>query len=322
LVIPKQRYTDAGQITLESLGIKASDNSDPLYNFYVDGFADIGSNYESYPYGTFDKKPSEEYADAIVSDLLELEAPGGIEVESILVTGLWMRVHHHLYDILKTCGTDDPNTDLMREHLDKAAALWIGRKQIHGSNTAGVMLYNLAERASVEFGQDKGESRVNSEFMSILERIQIQILSNECSVTLDSNNVGYEKMHQLLSDALQQMNILLVQRLIHFMSTNVDEEYTKLYALTLIPQIRACSTIDYSYFMDNVVLNTRFSHNTFDLSMTHLQKMYSCLGVTCGDIGSYSGSRVPQCEESVVEPNLLLAGYKPLSDIRRVSNEQ
>jgi len=311
---------EIGNKSLKSLGTDAFSYSanDPLYNFYVDGYRDIGNTYEKDTYGTFDKNPAEDYPHSITNDILLLNNfPDGIEVESILVTGLWMRVYHYLYDILRRCGSDSPNTKLMRENLDRAAQLWIGQKQVHGSNTAGVMLYNLAERASVEFGQDKGESVVNSEFLSILNQIRLLIISGTCGIEIEPRDIGNKSMHKLLSDAVRQMNTLLVQRLIHFMSTDVDIKFTKLYALSLIPQIRACSTVDYKYFMENVVFNTVYKQDSFKASIAHLQKMYSCLGVTCDDIGSYSGGRLPQCNERDIEPTLPLAGYEPINDVRR-----
>lgn len=320
-------YGREGEITLKSLGTNASEYSanDPLYSFYVDAFVDIGGAYERNVHGTFDQNPAEEYAHSLVNDLLQVEGdgkyPDGIEVESVLVTGLWMRVYHHLYDILRTCGTNNPDSRDMLDNLDKAAALWIGNKQVYGSNTAGVMLYNLAERSSADFGQDRRESRVNSDFLSVLDLIRTTITGDECSNFSDTNdfgdNVGYVKMHQLLSDAVRRMNTLLVQRLIHFLSTDISVKFTQLYTLALVPQIRACSTVDYEYFMKKVVFNTSYKHSSFEKSLARLQNMYSCLGVTCADIGSYSGSRAPRCSGNKVEPVLSLAGYAPGEDVRR-----
>jgi len=313
-------YEMGGEKSLKSLGTDALAYSanDPLYNFYVDGFRDVGETYEKDTYGIFDKSPAETYGHSIVTDILEIQNfADGLEVESILVTGLWMRVYHYLYDIFRGCGTGKSNTSLMRENLDRAAALWIGQKQIYGSNTVGVMLYNLAERASVEFGQDKGEAAINSKFLSILEKIRLTIIDAKCSIVSETTDIGNEIMNQHLSDAVRQMNALLVQRLIHFMATDVDTKFTKLYALSLVPQIRTCSTVEYKYFMEKVVFNTSYDQDSFETSIRHLQNMYSCLGVTCDDIGSYSGGRVPQCNESDIEPVLPLAGYVPANDVRR-----
>lgn len=308
-----------GELTLMSLGTNATKYSayDPLFNIYVDAFADIGTHVETEDDGVFDQYPVEQYAHAIVDDILSLGSTSdGIETEAILVTGLWMRVYHYLYENLRLCHNNHDTRGMLR-NIDKAAALWIGDKQTYGSNTLGVLLYNLAERTSVEFGQDAGISNVNSEFLSILSRMRQTIDSDECSSKSDTNNVGYDKLHQYVAEALRQMNILLVQRTIHFMETDIDKKYTKLYVLLVIPQIRACSTSDYQYFLNNVILKK--SQTTESLTIARLQKMYSCLGVTCEDIGAYSGNRVPQCTASYIEPNSPLASYFPASDVLRYS---
>lgn len=313
----EEGHGQVGELTLASLGRDAKNFSayDPLFNYYVDCFLDLGETVEEESTGIFDKFPVDQYAHAIVTDLFDVpedQSSDGIETEAVLVTGLWMRVYHYLYQNIRLCATSD-DTRLMLRNIDKAAALWIGDKQTYGSNSVGVLLYNLAERTSIIFGQDGGESHVNTEFLSTLAKMKLSIEADECSAQSGTNTFGYNKMHRYVTDALRQMNILLVQRLIHFMETGVNKKFKELYLLAVIPQIRACSPSEYDYFLNNVILQKPYTLETLNIS--HLQKMYSCLGVTCEDIGSYSGGRVPQCDGANVEPLIPLAGYLPVSDV-------
>jgi len=313
----EQGHGIEGELTLMSLGANAGAYSayDPLFNYYVDCFQELGRTVENEGQGVFDKLPVDQYAHAIVTDLFDATndaSSDGVETEAILATGLWMRVYHYLYQNLQLC-TTNVDTRLMLRNIDKAAALWIGDKQTYGSNTVGVLLYNLVERTSLLFGQDEGEANVNTEFLSTLEAMKITVEAEECNAESGTNTRGYEKMHQYVTDAVRQMNILLVQRLIHFLETDLDTKFRELYVLSLLPQIRACSESEYEYFLNNVVLDKLYTDES--LNIAHLQKMYSCLGVTCEDIGSYSGDRLPQCDGAKVEPKIPLASYVPVTDV-------
>jgi len=313
----QQGHGEKGELTLMSLGFDAKNYSalDPLFNIYVDTFLDIGLTIEDEDSGIFDKNLVEQYAHSIVDDLFLLndeQTSDNVETVAILVTGLWMRVHHYLYENLRLCRSNG-DTHIMLNNIDKAAALWIGKRQVYGSNTEGVLLYNLAEIYGFHFGQDVGESRVNSKFLSILAQMKSTVDNNECNSKSDNNNVGYNNMHKYITDALRQMNTLLVQGMIHSFVTGVDDKYTQLYALSILPQIRACSISEYQYFLENFI--TKAPSSKESLNIAHLQKMYSCLGVTCEDIGAYSGDRVPQCEGNKIEPTIALASYTPSSDV-------
>jgi hypothetical protein len=68
-----------------------------------------------------------------------------------------------MYETLRAYDRNDADTqDDMYGFLDVAAALWVGTSQVKSDNQEGYMLYILAEIAKSLFGQDQGESLINT----------------------------------------------------------------------------------------------------------------------------------------------------------------
>ena len=72
--------------------------------------------------------------------------------------------------------------------------------------------------------------------------------------------------------------------MIHLIETDVALMFMELYAIALLPQIKACSTSDYGYLLNKIVFVN--ADTSKSLHIAHFQKMYSYLGVTFEDIGA------------------------------------
>jgi hypothetical protein len=310
-----------GNSTLESLGKYASgiSSQDPMFTYYTYALNQIG-RLEGAPIdGNFDGQPVEEYADTIVKDLFDAEAlkpPGlGIEKEATIILGLWMRFHHHIYEVMRICRDDGSNQAQMIENLDKAVAFWIGRMQIHGDNARGTMLYNLAERSGVHFSQDQGEVPVNRKMMGAWTFFKTEIESGTCS-----SEDGYKMLYLEMINVEGMMNVPLVQNFIHHVISGAPLEIIELYAVSLFPQIISCDITFIDYFDDELHKLARKPRNDDNLSkaISLVRKMYGCLGLTCDDVGAHiSGSA---CNDDELNPIRAIVGYTPNTDVRNVSN--
>ena len=307
---------------MRSLGVDALSYSGqaPLYNYYTYALRQIGK-LEGESGGTFDGQLAENYADTIVDDLFGVElitSPvPGIEKEAVLITGLWMRCYSYINEIVRLCRDEGSsvNTETLIENLDKSVALWIGRMQVHGDNTRGTMLYNFAERAGVNFAQDHGEVPVNRKLIDSWQSIKDKIEEGVCAQTSeDAHKVFYDEMNNVI----RQMNIPLVQNFIHYITTGAERKIIELYALVIYPQIISCDDSFVDLTFDELSKLAK-PEDEIDLMSTisKVREMYSCLGVTCNDIGSHSSGS--SCIDDEVDPKKSIAGYQPNTDVRGVS---
>lgn len=311
-------------ISLAGLSLAASGvmSEDPMYNIFRNAFYDLGVDNERDTAGDFDGHPVEEYANTLVMDLFELNSTR-TETEGAIVLNVWMAVVHELYSILRSCKattSDNQNQKIseMSGALDRATALWIGADQIRGDNLRGHLLYNLAEVAGELFGQDDGESRINVGIMSLITNIQFSIASATCG-----NDDGYMQMREKVHKVISFMTVPLVQTLIHHIVQVGNEgasDMVELYALALLPRVAACDPATFKTMSQLMVFNSLTVANQAK-ALSLLQSVYSCLDVTCEDVGSYLNGKIPQCSDEIpatAQPPQL-ASYSPTVDVRSKS---
>lgn len=272
----------------------------PMFNIFRHAFLVLGNTNEGETEGNFDNAPVEVYGDTLVNDLFELNM-NDIETEAALVTIVWMAVIHNLFQMLQECKAADQTNSLAA--LDKAAALWIGEGQVEGSNDEGSLLYNLAENAGERFDQDNGEAMVNTQILDRLVTIQSNLNAGICS-----SQEGYREMRGIVKNTIGLMTVPLVQNLIHH-TMNLQNEggsnYVELYALATIPRVAACDPAAYDEELHLDVLRELQPSQT-STAIKAIQKAYSCLEITCVQVGSYLGGTVPECEDDTA---FVAAGY-------------
>ena len=301
-----------GVITLANLSLDSFDlmKDDDWYNTYRFSFYQIGSKDEDEDPGEFDGEPVEHYADTVVDDLFDLNQDG-IESEAALVMNVWMTVAHYLEDAARMCraASSGGSVGFGEKQLDLAAAYWIGWGQETGEDNTGQLLYNLAEHADRRFGKDQDGSEVNKNVISLVNQMKSDIIdAGKCPS-------DYEKFRSLVHQTIAQMTVPLVQNLIHFMYSK-KPKHLELYALAILPQIYACDTAAHDDLHKKLILNS-YDSADFDQIVSDLQSLYSCLKITCADVGTYAESVVPQCNDETA-PVLDLAGYSLSNDVRKV----
>jgi hypothetical protein len=299
-------------MSLASLSLTAGEqmSEDPLFNIYRHTFQMLGERSGG-SVDFFGGRPIEEYGNTIVNGLFGLEAEH-IETQAALILNVFMSAIHQLYEVMAAC--DYQNSEASMAALDRAAALWIGEGQRDGSNEHGNLLYNLAEKAGERFGQDEGETLVNTRILNLLNSLQTNLLSgNYCMNDRTSLPVRMD-VHELI----ELMTIPLLQDFIHHI-VNVENEngsdFVNLYALALIPRVIACDPSAYENDLNFRILNT-LTPEERQSTIIALQSTFSCFRISCAEVGSYMSGKVPQCDDESTDL-VSLAGYTtPRQDVR------
>lgn len=277
-----------------------------MFSFFRFSFAGLG-NLEGEEEGKFDGEPVAHYAHAIVMDLFAFGGEG--VVEAIVAHNVWMYAVHELYEALRACKRDDQTSlDDALAALDIAYALWVGSDQVHGANEVGHMLYNLAEVAGRPFDQDRGEAVVNARFTDALNNLQKRALEGSCT-----SEAGYVEFRTMVRKTIGIMTIPLVQMLIHHMMRDKSASRAHavgLYSLSVAPRVEVCDPSAYKDIVQLMALN-EFDSSTRSQAISAVQKSYSCLQVSCSDIGSYRDGQVPDCQDQNDPPNMV--GYQATS---------
>jgi len=187
--------------------------------------------------------------------------------------------------------------------------LWIGTGQERASNTKGYMLYNLAERAGTNFGQDgsDGESQVNRYVLESFVSIKTNIDNNMCN-----SDSGYRQIRQKVKLMVKATNTVLVQMLLYHIDVSDDSNFIELYTLSLLPQIGACNSYAIDTLLDKAVAHDLVDDDSKAVVVSALQSSYSCLLLGCNDVGAYQGNLIEECNET----SQSLASYVPSTDVR------
>jgi len=297
-------------ITLQSLSLNAEDEmkDNPFYHMFRYAFWDLGYNKEGEDDGYFDGFPVESYADTVVQDLFALNIPQ-IESDAAIVMHVWMSSVNGVFNAMKHCKEYDAEAAIAA--LDIAVALWIGAGQEEGSNEKGHLLYNMAENAGERFGQDVGETEVNRRVMDGFVEIQMALQGGSCEES-SNQNLRYAALRSTVYWLTGIMTVPLVQNLIHHI-VNIENEggsnMVELYALGVIPRVSTCDPRTYNRLLTLDVLNDLLVEDE-DEAIKAIQDAYSCLGLTCNDVGSYMGGVVPACFDETNDSVYKLGGYK------------
>jgi len=288
-------------ITLQSLSLTAEGDmkNNPFYHMFRYAFWELGYNNESEEDNFFDGSPVEVYADTIVQDLFSLDITQ-IESDAALVMNVWMAAVNGIFEALAQCKVQ--NTDGGIIALDRAVALWIGAGQEDGSNEKGHMLYNMAENAGELFDQDNGETIINTNIIESFVELQTALLTGgSCR---NGNLSGFEAMRKTVHRLTGMMTVPLVQNLIHHINNIVNVEgsnMVELFTLGIIPRVATCNPHAYEIELKLGVLNT-LNVGDEEMAIEAIQQTYSCLGLTCEDVGSYMGGVIPACSDNDDDP--------------------
>jgi hypothetical protein len=239
-----------------------------------------------------------------------------LPAEAAVAMNLWSYIIHKVQTAVNLCSTGGSLVGADGVHLlDEVAAYWIGSEQETGDSNKGHSLYNLAEKSGKEFGQvGLDQSRVNRNVLKLLKEASMQVaFENGCSV----NPFVASNLRQVVHKIVSQMTVPLIQHLILNLISN-DRGRVKIYSHALIPLVAGCKQSTYTYLKEKLLSPSYQYHisETKDI-IEKIQDAYSCLGLSCNDIGDLITSEV-LCVDR--DNHQAMAGYKPTSDVREVSS--
>lgn len=177
------------------------------------------------------------------------------------------------------------------------------------SHLTGHSLYARIHQIAGSAGtisETTGEAWVNTNIVfKLLPKALQKISLSECA-----HPESFQSLQVTVDEIIRQMTIPLVQNLIQKINVH-NTPQIKLYATAVLPQIAACDWRRYEFLKTHLIDDYVESRKN-DVIM-NIQASYSCMGITCDQVG-YSSST---CVDSV--ENMALAGYLPAADIREVS---
>jgi hypothetical protein len=241
-----------------------------------------------------------EFGKTIVNDVLEelndyygYRLDDNMAAEAVKLHIMFMEVAHGLYAAANHCL--DGNSDHLVEALDGSVAFYVGLDQRVGDHTSGYSLYNLAEKMSRLFNthQEKG-SQVNIVIMTTFRQMQKTFIttSNGQYCANNPEKASGELLEQA-HDIINQIKVVMMQGLVHYMYAD-DKEYAELYGLVAAPLLSVC---DYkaAATLKQKMVNQKYDSADFSDILELLQDNYSCMGITCSDVGVYGSNLVEGC---------------------------
>jgi len=305
---------------LQDLGAEMSKNgitgATPLYLFQMYGLAEQSFNIETL--ADFYLYSNSNVRVAINSN--QDHAP-----TASLVLDMWMYASHLLYAGVEMCQkmveADNPaQFDLGGAGLDEFIALWIGTGESH-AGSQGYGLYGLAEQAADLF-ENILDVSANKAIKNLYhEGSQYLSVGGACTKEVaDSPKLLWSVANRIAS----QMYIPLIQMLIHSIQQK-DADMTVLFANAIVPQAAQCRTSTYARLREHLLVGApKFDKS--DIILNDLQEIYSCFGLSCSDIGTYSGDDQgdddddsDSDDEDCLAGDAALAGYRPTSGVLSIA---
>ena len=183
---------------------------------------------------------------------------------------------------------------------DEGWAFLAGSLEGVDGSGSGQMLYQLAQKRCADFGTcvsgTSGEAKANLKALAYAEQGRDKILDGDC-VT-----VQYE-----FDEIVKQLTIPLVQGMLKYAfksdpansqgsctSGSCPKEWAEgwAFAAAVLPQVHECDHTVASMIVANLdVMNSDpMSENGFEEFKESVESVYSCMGITCADMGEFQNT--------------------------------
>jgi len=289
-------------------------------------------------YANYWKDPA--YADTFVKSAYEDAAMDEKMKSELMKKGAayqanWMYVLHEFEDAIADClagdiyANDLTPSGAAPHAWDEGWAFYAGSLEGETGGLTGAQLWNLGQKRCKDFGTCDGtidnvnnRATANSKALSLVQMGADKIAQKKC------NDVQTE--FKLIVD---QMSVPLLQGMIKYAfksDKNNDlgscgdgdcpKEWAEgwAFAAAILPRINSCDQDVAAMIVEN--LNTAndapMSTMGYAAFKMEVEKTYSCLGLTCADIGELqNGAGVFSGMEACKDIDAPIAGYKPLTDV-------
>eukprot|EP00808_Paulinella_micropora_P021257 g71241.t1 len=233
---------------------------------------------------------------------------------------------------VKDCATPNWRPDIDEaNNWDEAVAFYTG--SLEGAYRTGTgadaSLYSKAQKNCVRFqtctadgdgSPLSGYAAANAKMFDIFETGKI-LMSQRISFRLDTQaQAGICEQLDVTKDmAVRQLWVPFIQGTIYYADRVSDEPTSQkyrgefwAYASAILPIVGSCDTA-VAQALYKAAWDTTSSVN-YDAVKAALESVYTCMGVTCADIGAQLGQKVCSSDVGVV-----IAGYVALTDVTQQS---
>jgi len=243
--------------------------------------------------------------------------------------GVWMYVIREMEDAIDDCqsGCIDCNDDPVHA-WDEAVAFYSGSLEGTAGSSNGKLLYRLAEKRCGNFGTCGAATSVNTRIIPKFTEGKNQLLAGECSA-----------IPPLLNDIVKLMMIPLIQGSLRY-AYKVDRQQGGskekaegvAFSNAILGAVNHCSASAATTISNNMAYTA--TSTSFADVKSAFESVYSCLGVTCDDIGGLIdtgstylegaapctlGSGNPSSDNAVLASASLLAAIPIITSMLRVS---
>jgi len=222
-------------------------------------------------------------------DFKAASAEGGSKLWNIWMYAIW-EMEDAIDDCKDDCTPSETETcnDAPVHAWDEAWAFYTGSLEGKFGSVDGNLLYRLAENMAQEFGTFlAGKSRVNRDLIDYFIEGKQQIDAGNC----DAAKAFRKEITTAMSIPLIQGTLKNAYDISQGTPSSADLATAAAFAGSILPQIANCSSTDAETIKNNMWIDR--TSTDFTAVKTALENNYVCLGVTCADIGGFSGS--PSC---------------------------
>jgi hypothetical protein len=207
---------------------------------------------------------------------------------------VWMYVIHEIEDAISDCtnsctnpGAQDCNADPVHA-IDEAAAFYAGSLEGTSAtgNTAGKLIFRLAEKRCSNFGTCTGpqnQAKANQMIMAKLQEAQTELKNARCS-----------NVPALRDSIVSLMSIPLVQGSLRYawkvaedpQAGETEKAEGAVFSAAILPRVAKCDAAKAKIISDNMKIDAgTFMSAGFTAVKEAFEATYCCLGITCADIG-------------------------------------
>jgi len=208
---------------------------------------------------------------------------------------VWMYVIREMEDAVQDCSVGCHECNDAPVHAwDEAWAFYAGSLEGTKGNSAGTLLYRLAEKRCKNFGTCKDNvAMVNSEIRSLFNSGKTALSEGRC-----------QEVKPLMVKIVDLMTVPLIQGTLRYAFKTDDgkggpKEKAEGVAFlgAFLPRLNNCSKEDADTVKSLMWIDGTMSKGSFSVVKCALERNYACLGITSSQVGALPESKEGPCTE-------------------------
>ena len=206
---------------------------------------------------------------------------------------VWIYAIHEFESALVKCTGASGDTYSAQHAWDEGWAFYAGSTQEVASTSSGNLVYYLAEKRCENYATcASGTSGLSTVNKNVL---QYSIDGLAALADCDTSAAGATTATAKLDLIKAQMRVPLIQGMLRYayktslsMGTSADDIAEGwAFAYAILPQIDSCSTTASATIVDNMHPNLASPMpDGFDAVLSAVEATFTCLGITCADVGT------------------------------------